>query len=1030
MNLSKQFNSDEIEMYNIINNTKNDSFLNHTIPQAFKEIVKRYPKNIAISSEVGSYTYKELDLLSNQLANLLIKNGINKGDFIGIFMDRSLETIISLLGILKSGGAYVSIDTDYPDERIQYIISDTKCSFILTKTNNLIKLHDTLNNNSYTSVIINVQEDIFTYSQEDVVIDLVPSDLAYILYTSGSTGDPKGVLIEHNGVVNLAKWLSASLSFTSNDVLTQFFTYNFDASILDTFGSLLSGSKLHLLPNDARVSVEKFINVIYEIKASHIILPMVFFNQLSMKLNKNDFDKLSTVKSITVGGERLLYETVRIFKENFPHIHIINSYGPTESTVVSTDFKISKLNTAYNSGFPIGKPIANTKVYILDYNFNLCSINEPGELYIDAIGLARGYLNKKDKTEQSFIENPFVNKINNKLYKTGDIVKLLSDGNIQFLGRKDAQVKISGHRIEIGEIESVVKKYPCIQDLSVIVQTDKENGNILVLFYTTDNSIKIENSLLRKYLLSILPSYMIPKYMHHLEKMPLNPNGKIDIKALQKEYPAKYLGEINLDEKPNFSEMQSVIIHAWEKVLSISQINIMDDFFEIGGHSFDIIKVLTLLKPYFPELTIQDFFECRTIYRLENRIKKKQIDKLELIANNTKYHSNKVYRITESPIFKLMDNITEVSIDTSINNVLLTGATGYLGSHILYDLVENTDAHIYCIVRPLGDTLIYNRLIETLSFYFDLFTIEKIQKRITLISGDFEQINLGIDNINQKLLQDNIDTIIHCGADVRHFGESSYFNKVNVDSTKYLLEFIQKNNNIRLHYVSSIGVPEELHSSGQWDTFDSNFNNVYLDNVYLNSKLNSEKLLFNAIEKGLPVTIYRVGNLIGHSQSGLFQKNIDINSFYRLIKAILLIGKAPISNYYIDLTPVDFASKSLIELIKTQKTVGRIFHICNPNQISFTDMIKTFNSIGYKVDLLEYQEYYKYLFSEGNSQALELLIHQIDSNILFNFSSYVFDCSNVTNFLKNNIICPKPDQSLIKKLIDYAYSIEYFPNPN
>lgn len=1019
---------EELEIYNSLNNTELEFPSHKSIPTMFEEAVNKFPNNIAISSNAGQFTYKELNEQANKLANSLIEKGLNKGDFVSIFMERSLETIISILGILKAGGVYVPLDPKHPEDRNTYIISDTKSPFIVTKSSYVDKAKELLSNGLSVKEIILLDNTKY-FSTENPNININPTDLAYVIFTSGSTGKPKGTLIAHEGVVNLGCLIRSELNINENEILTQFSTYSFDASVWDTFGSLFWGARLHLLSSEERMSVDSFADAIERTKATFItILPTVFFNQIATHLSKDNFSKLSTVKKVAVGGEALSGEVVRAFQRKFKNsIEIINLYGPTESTVVATGHRVVDLIPEDQAHIPIGKPFSNYEVYIVNEEDKLCPINVPGEILISSVGLAKGYLNQEEKTKEVFVNNPF--KDNSIIYRSGDIVRLLENGSIEYVGRKDSQVKILGHRIEIGEIENALEKHPQIQDVAIIPK--KDNGEtFLVAYYTSKDNVATKASILKSFLQERLPSYMVPKYMNQLDEMPISPTGKIDRKKLAT------FDVIKIEQSDNYvapqNETQATIADAWKQVLGLEKISIHDNYFDIGGHSLKIMSILVLLKPRFPDLKIGDFFNYKTVADLSVHIEtlQRQSKKVEQKDNNGVWEVKDLNEYPSSSRYKVALNgyITP-------QNILLTGATGYLGSHILKELLNSTDAKIFCLIRKSGNKTLLEKLLDTIKVYFSEEIIKKVKERVIPIEGDLEKEKLGLSLEDQAIINKNIDTIIHSAADVRHFGDASHFEKVNIQGTKYLLNIAKSKKSVRFHHISTLGIPEDLALSGQWEDVISkeNFDNdLSLENVYTNSKLDAEKLVYNAGENGTPVTIYRCGNLTCKIENGQFQKNINSNAFYRVIKSMLLLGKAPKANCYLDFTPIDYASKAIVDLVCKKDTVGETFHICNPNQVLYNSMIDMIRNFGYKIDLIHETDYREWLFNADitkDQEGLELAIAQLEGDGVKD-SDYRFACKNTMKHLDSSLSkYRKIDQSFINKMIRHAIKVGYFPQP-
>lgn len=1017
---------EESVLYTELNNTFSEYPIHVTIPKLFEDAVNNFPENIAISSNEGQYTYSELNTKANQLANGLLEKGLNKGDFVTIFMNRSLETIISILGIIKAGGVYVPLDPEHPEERNSYIVSDTKSPFIVTKATYENKAKDLLSNAQSVKEIILLESDIDNFSTENPVVNLKSDDLAYVIYTSGSTGKPKGTLIAHEGVVNLVYLIKEQFEIKETDILTQFATYSFDASVWDTFGSLCWGARLHLLSSEERMSADAFADAIYRTKATFIaILPTVFFNQIATYLSEENNYKFDTVKRVSVGGEALSGEIVRAFQRRFNNnIEIVNLYGPTESTVVATGYKIQGLIPEDQANIPIGKPFSNYQVYITNEENKLCPIGVPGELCISSVGLAKGYLHQEEKRNEVFVKNPF--NEDGIIYKSGDIVRLLDNGLIEYVSRKDSQVKVNGHRIEISEIEDNFAKHPEVRDVAIIPKKINDE-TILIAYYTNTTDKTVETSEIKEFLGETLPHYMIPKHIYVLEEMPISPTGKIDRKKLATYEIVKT--EENTDYVAPENEVQEIIADSWQKTLKLDKVSIHDDFFEIGGHSLKIMSILVMLKPHYPKLKISDFFTHKTVAELAMRVK-------ELENEVDESNSSKDSGVWEVKDLNEYPNCIDCKIDsntTAPKNILLTGATGYLGSHILNDLLHDTDAKIYCLIRKSNNQPLTDKLLSTMESYFDQNVIEMVKERAIPVEGDLEKIMLGLSKEDEMFLKENLDTIIHAAADVRHFGDESHFEKVNIQGTKYLLDIATAKKGIRFHYVSTLGIPEDLALSGQWEQVISKENfdtDLKLESVYTNSKLESEKLVYKAGEEGLAINIYRAGNLTCCSETGHFQKNIDNNAFYRMIKAMLLLGKAPTADCYLDFTPINYASKAIVELVRLNNNIGETFHICNPEQILYSSVVEMINNHGYKIELLDQAEYEKWLFDSSidkSQEGLELAIAQLDGDGVKD-SDYRFGCPNTVKYLSSAPFkCAEVNQEFINKMINYAVEIEYFP---
>ncbi|PFL90852.1 non-ribosomal peptide synthetase [Bacillus cereus] len=1011
---------EEESLYKNVNHTERPYPYFQNIQEQFYMQVDRQPDRIAIATETESLTYRQLNMSSNQVAQHLLENGIKRGDKVAIFLDRSMNSIVSMLGILKAGAAYIPIDVKYPEDRINYIVRDSEACRIITS--NKYKSH--LNVSNYKISII---EDIYRATiNDDVKILNKPDDLAYVIYTSGSTGKPKGTLLTHKGVLNLVEWRNEVFQISSNDKVTQFYSHSFDSSVSEIFSTLLNGAELYVLSDEQRYSTVAYAQAIQETQATISDLPTVFFNELSTSLTKLDCEKIRSLRFIIMGGEAASTNAIRSWQSTFKNqVQLVNEYGPTEATVSAMYYFIPVLEGDNNllGSIPIGIPISNTKVHILNSYMQHCPVGAMGELYIESLGLAQGYWKQEEKTKQAFISNPFSEDNSKRLYRTGDLARWLPNGNIEFMGRKDKQVKIRGHRIELGEIEDAMLQ---LEGISQAVVTQTEDGMLLQAYYKTVDGIGIEKNKLALHLSNVLPEYMVPKYYSHVLEIPITANGKIDFEKLPKiEFGHEQKDECKL--KPQ-TKVQKNIAKVWSEVLNVKSIGLKDDFFNLGGHSLKVMPALVKLKPLYPNLKIQDFFKYRTIEKLASHIEEKEDISFKKEKNmNVACMENET---KTTPVYE-RTKLEECELDM-VNypkTVFLTGATGYLGAHILERLLQLPSATIYCLVRKNEDQVIGAKLKERMEFYFGKEILQKLKEKVELIEGDLSLMNLGLDLKQFDHLKNRVESIIHCGGEVRHYGEREHFQKVNVQSTKYLLE-LAKNTNARFHYISTLSVVGQAESDPkEFEFFESNFDRGQnLDNLYLESKFQGEKMVREAMEKGVRATIYRVGNLVGNSKTGKFQYNINENAFYRLLKGICLSSIAPDVNTYVDLTPVDYGSLAITELSYKANTVNKTMHICNPIQLKWEQFINSLQAFGYDILLMKQEEYIEKFFNTNlttdEQKALELIMPLLES--VEELSVAIPSCLYTQGYLKN-IHCVEPNQEYINLLLNYAMSIEYLP---
>ncbi|WP_438711360.1 non-ribosomal peptide synthetase [Aquimarina muelleri] len=563
---------EEQQLVNKFNDTQNlNSFKNKTVIDLFVKKAKEIPNAIAVVFEDTAITYKELEEKSNQFANCLLDEyKIQKGDYIGVHLDKSEQYIISIFGILKAGCVYVPIDTNYPKERKKYIVENAKISLLLSDTSYM------LDTDYYDGALlaIDVNFDPTLYSKENTFFGL-SNNLAYVIYTSGSTGNPKGVMIEHHSLVNYIKWCSENYLEENfrNQNFGLFTSPSFDLTITSIFLPLVNGSTLKVFNENSNVS-----ELLKEYLTSDISCIKITPSHIS--LLKELKIKDSNLEMVIVGGEELKENHVKILQQINPNIKIYNEYGPTEATVGCVVCEIKKSEEPIH----IGKPIDNTSIYILDNSRQLVPLGVVGEIYIGGEGVARGYLNQSQLTKEKFVNNPF-NK-EEILYKTGDIGCWLPNGTINFIGRKDNQVKIRGYRIELEEIESALNQLESIEESVVLVKKDNYDFEQLVAYviFAKETDVRF----LQKELEKKLPEYMVPKIYVPIDKMPLTHNGKINRKILPTPKDSAY-NQKKIIEPSSDTETKLVLL--WQEILELDTVSVLDDFFELGGHSLLAVKL-------------------------------------------------------------------------------------------------------------------------------------------------------------------------------------------------------------------------------------------------------------------------------------------------------------------------------------------------------------------------------------------------------------------------------------------------------
>jgi pristinamycin I synthase-3/4 len=610
--------------------------LDHCLHNLFARQAARTPDAVAVVYEDRALSYAELERSANQLGSYLRELGVGPEMTVGVCVERSPEMVIGLLGILKAGGAYLPLDPEYPSERLAFMLQDAKVSVVVTQSSLLARW------SAYAATLICLDRDrerIAGYSVSAPVTGVCPDNLAYVIYTSGSTGRPKGVAVRHQAVVNYLHFLGKRLGLNEDDTVLQVSAISFDPSVRDIFGPLLNGSRLVILSAEARRDPRAYLDNIERHRISTLlsIIPRLLDSVVAAA---DDSTVGKSLRNVLTCGEPLNYATHDAFRRMNHTSRLINQYGPTECTMVTTSFVAGEAGDRCGR-VPIGRPIANALLYVLDEELIPTPIGVTGELYIGGAGLARGYLHRPGLTATRFIANPYGE--GERLYRTGDLVRYRPDGNLEFVGRGDGQVKVRGYRIEPAEIEAALVSFGGISQAVVVARegatytshgqghmaaprTDGERavraqpdepGELRLLGYVVGHAESIDVAVLRTHLERNLPRYMVPSALMVLDALPLTPNGKIDRQSL----PALASRPERVAFVEPRTEVEAELAAIWCEVLGLNRVGIEDDFFAMGGHSLLATRVAARLREVFGvEVALRELFAAPTVRVLAQRI--------------------------------------------------------------------------------------------------------------------------------------------------------------------------------------------------------------------------------------------------------------------------------------------------------------------------------------------------------------------------------------------------------------------------
>ena len=892
------------------------------IHQSFEEQALKTPEATAVVFGNTSLSYQALNEKANQVARHLEACGLQTDELVGICVERSLEMVIGLLAILKAGGAYVPIDPKYPSDRIEYMLEDSKTNILLTTQSIEKTLPQT------TSQVLSLDMlDTQAYETSNLDTQISSSNLAYVIYTSGSTGQPKGVMVEHSGVVNLLRWYTDTIGMNAQSSTTIISSLSFDLTQKNIFSVLQNGGKL-VLSNDEHFDPTKILELIKENKCTFLnCAPSTFYALVDA--SEENFEALQSLEYLFLGGEPINFEHINAWLSK-TETTLVNSYGPTESSDVVSFYALEdkSINT-----IPIGKSVENIQLYILDAKHNLVPKGVPGELCIGGVGLARGYLNQIELTDEKFIKNPFVSE--SKMYKTGDLVKYLNDGNIEYLGRIDDQVKIHGFRIELSEIEQQLLQIDNIKESVVLPQKNSNGNTFLAAYVTVQGEETMDLGFVKAALSKYLPEYMVPSAMAVLESIPLTPNHKVDKKALA---GVPLTTSMHQEYVAPRDETEETLAKAFGEILNVAKVGIYDNFFELGGNSILSVQLVALVKASGLKMEVKHIFQAQTVAELAKHI---------FLENNEESIDLSVEAVLEDEIKPL-----DTHKNYECNDVLLTGATGFVGRYLLREILETSEHDVYCVVRASSKKEGLGRVQKSLS-EFKLWKAS-YPSRLHIVLGDLSKANLGIAQEEYALMCEKVNKIYHSATYMNHLADYAFLKEVNVGGLKELLRFASTSRNKSLEYVSTTDVLSNLSAGPIAEDASLEEQEHFMSDGYASTKYVAEEICLIAQKRGIDVNIYRLGLITGDVQTG---KNDNSQWFGQLLEANMKLDALfQAQGFNIPITPVSFVSKAIVALANSTNS-NKIYHITNDATLKLGEMLEMYNEGDEKLEEVSLYEF-------------------------------------------------------------------------
>ncbi len=889
------------------------------------------PERDALVAVDGKFTYSEMDEVTTRIAAALQARGVKERDRVALLLPRTSRLILALFGVLKTGAAYIPCDPEYPADRIKLILEDSEARYIITTADRLGSVAP--------EKAIDVEE-LIACDAEYHKPDITPDDLAYLIYTSGSTGRPKGVMLRHEGICNYLYGHPANVF--ANAVLTDaervlsVTTISFDAALQDIGMAYYNGKTLVVATEE---QANNPLELAALIKREGINMVSGTPSRWQTWLTSEDFAQaIANIKIARAGGEKfsdqLLHQLRTVSKAR-----IFNCYGPTEITVASNNAELTRAGIV-----TVGRPQLNVKEFIVDSDGNELPVGVVGELYIGGRGVARGYNNLDDMTRERFVDYH-----GTRIYKSGDYAKWLPDGNVVILGRTDHQIKLRGLRIELGEIENVMLKVDGIDKVVIMIRkiAGKEH---LCAYYTADRPLAPDA--VKDEIAKSLTQYMVPTAYKQLDKMPMTPNGKTDVKAL----PEPELAVTSAYEEPA-TKTERTFCDIFADILQMDKVGATDNFFELGGTSLVVTRVIIEADKAGMHVAYGDVFANPTPRQLARLVSGEgdsegsdEVTSFDYSAINTMLAGNTLDAFRQGERQQL-------------GNVLLTGATGYLGIHILRELIDSDARNIYCLVRGKDAEKAESRLRTLLFYYFADAFKDLFGKRLHVVVGDVTS------DFDESL---DINTIFNCAAIVKHFSEGTEIEDVNIGGAKRCVDFCLKKG-AKLIHISTASTRGLWAGEARDDVFTEQrfYMGQFLGNKYIYSKFMAERLILDAVARqGLSAKIMRVGNLAARSTDGEFQANFQTNSFMGRIKVYNMLGECPFAmrNKTVEFSPINEVAHAIVMLATTPRECC-VFHPYNIHTQFLGDVLMGLHTVGEGIRFVEQEEFNKAMDDAKNDPA-------------------------------------------------------------
>ncbi|MBB4909432.1 non-ribosomal peptide synthetase family protein [Actinophytocola algeriensis] len=994
------------------------------VHELFAARAAQRPDGIAVVSGDQQVTYAELAARAFRLANFLRHNGTGPESVVMVHLERSIDTIVAVLGILAAGGTYLPVEPGVPDSRIRGFARETGCTTVITQAKDAHRF------TTFAELVVTAAAgDAGGYPAAPPEVFVSASDAAYVIYTSGSTGTPKGVVVHHAALSYVITELVDWYGITPDDRVLQFGALSFDTSIEQIMVALTAGAAL-VLP-DLAWAPSELPDRLRAHGVTVMDLTPAYWRRFLTEYAARPVEL--PVRLSIVGGEAVLAEDCRTALELLPGVRLVNAYGLTETTITSCVVDLTADILPPRGAAPVGPPLPGTTVHVLDEELRPVPDGERGEICIGGRGVAR-YLSADARARERYVPDPFSD---GRLYRTGDLGAWTPDGNLEVVGRIDRQLKIRGFRVEPGEVEATLAAHELVGNVAV-TDYEQHGQRRLAAYYTVPPGASLDAKELRDFAAGFLPDYLVPSAFVALPELPLKANGKVDLTAL----PAPVVTEGSEEDGSTVvSLFERGVARLWCQVLERDRVGPHDNFFALGGNSILAAELLAKVRGTFGVMITQ----VRPLIRL-------LLEDASLRSFAFAVQAARAGTLPGDDTRKRVDFAAESELDVPISasvpdapswrapeHVFLTGATGFLGTYLLRELLSTTDAVVHCLVRADGADEAMARLQSTAVHYHgDDLAEYRIAGRIVAVPGDLAAPGLGLSEADFDRLARTADVIHHPGGLVNFIYPYSHMRPANVEGTREIIRMAARYRNIPVHYTSTMAVVAGFGTAGVRHVTETTplAHADHLSVGYVESKWVAEALLLKAAEQGLPVAIYRAADISGDRVTGAWNTATEMCA---MKKFVVDTGTAPVAELPLDYTPVDVFAAAVAHIAATSLPRGDVYHLTNPGKVNIAELVARMRARGHEIREVSWQEWLDELVTlavENPEHPMTpfapLFIDRCATGEMSVAEMYLedtfpeFSRTNVENALRGSgIVIPPVDAAMLDSYLDYLTDIDF-----